>query len=64
MPEGDIQSIKKTADEFDMRPDALGEVVRRLGLEVHPMSNGRAKGLDGKARAILAKRLKPVRKPK
>lgn len=62
MPEGDIQSMTATAREHDVRVSTISDMVKLIRLPTHPMSNGRAKGLDKEAQRVIRERLRPVPK--
>lgn len=61
MNENGMMTFRATASELGVSPVTISDLVNKLGISPKPMTNGKAKGLDKRDRAQIAKALKPQR---
>ena len=52
-----LTTLGQAAELFQVKPNTIGDLVRRWGIQTKPMINGRARGLDHKDLKVLAKAL-------
>ena len=52
-----LTTLGQAAELFQVKPNTIGDLVRRWGIQTKPRINGRARGLDHKDLKVLAKAL-------